>query len=289
MVLDIIHRNSPIPIYHQLKEILLKKIRTGEWQPGALIPSERELCETYGISRMTARQAITDLVNEGVFYREQGRGTFVTRNKITQQLIRLTGFTEDISARGQHPSTRTLSAVMAPADELCAERLRVAVGTPIFCLQRLRLADGEPLAIEFSHLNFKGCERLLEEDLEHQSLYRVLESKFGLPLMEADQELEAGLAAAERALKPDGRLCVVTFHSLEDRIVKTFLAVRAGRTPAGSRHAPPKPAQAQPSFRLLWGGARTPSAAELSSNPRARSAKLRAAVRTAAPVWREAA
>ena len=102
-------------------------------------------------------------------------------------------------------------------------------------------------------------------------------------------ELEAGLAAAERALKPDGRLCVVTFHSLEDRIVKTFLAVRAGRTPAGSRHAPPKPAQAQPSFRLLWGGARTPSGAELSSNPRARSAKLRAAVRTAAPVWREAA
>jgi GntR family transcriptional regulator len=148
---------------------------------------------------MTTRQAITDLVNEGVFYREQGRGTFVTRNKITQQLIRLTGFTEDISARGQHPSTKTLSAVMAPADELSAERLRVAVGTPIFCLQRLRLADGEPLAIEFSHLNFKGCERLLEEDLEHQSLYRVLESKFGLPLMEADQELEAGLAGADEA------------------------------------------------------------------------------------------
>ncbi|HSV02715.1 MAG TPA: 16S rRNA (cytosine(1402)-N(4))-methyltransferase RsmH [Phenylobacterium sp.] len=102
-------------------------------------------------------------------------------------------------------------------------------------------------------------------------------------------ELEAGLAAAERALKSEGRLCVVTFHSLEDRIVKTFLAVRAGRTPSGSRHAPPKPAQAQPSFRLLWGGARGPSQAELSANPRARSAKLRAAVRTAAPVWRAAA
>ncbi len=102
-------------------------------------------------------------------------------------------------------------------------------------------------------------------------------------------ELEAGLAAAERALKPEGRLCVVTFHSLEDRIVKTFLAVRAGRTPAGSRHAPPVEAAAAPSFQLLFNGATGPSDAELAANPRARSAKLRAAVRTDAPAWRAAA
>jgi len=102
-------------------------------------------------------------------------------------------------------------------------------------------------------------------------------------------ELEAGLAAAERALKTDGRLCVVTFHSLEDRIVKTFLAVRAGKTPAGSRHAPPVETAAAPSFQLLFNGAHGPSAAELAANPRARSAKLRAAVRTDAPAWRAAA
>jgi len=102
-------------------------------------------------------------------------------------------------------------------------------------------------------------------------------------------ELEAGLEAAERSLKPGGRLCVVTFHSLEDRIVKTFLAVRAGRTPAGSRHAPPLAAGAPPSFQLLFNGAQAPSQAEVDANPRARSAKLRAAVRTTAPVWREAA
>jgi 16S rRNA (cytosine1402-N4)-methyltransferase len=101
-------------------------------------------------------------------------------------------------------------------------------------------------------------------------------------------ELEAGLDAAERALAPGGRLCVVTFHSLEDRIVKTFLAVRAGRTPAGSRHAPPLAAGAPPSFQLLFNGAQAPSQAEVDANPRARSAKLRAAVRTTAPVWREA-
>jgi 16S rRNA (cytosine1402-N4)-methyltransferase len=102
-------------------------------------------------------------------------------------------------------------------------------------------------------------------------------------------ELEAGLVAAERALKVGGVLCVVTFHSLEDRIVKTFLSVRAGKTPGGSRHAPPVQAGAAPSFQLQFNGAQAPSDAEMAANPRARSAKLRAAVRTAAPVWREAA
>lgn len=102
-------------------------------------------------------------------------------------------------------------------------------------------------------------------------------------------ELEAGLVAAERTLKAGGRLCIVTFHSLEDRIVKSFLSVRAGRTPAGSRHAPPVAKGAEPSFRLLFNGAQGPSEAETKANPRARSAKLRAAVRTDAPVWKEAA
>lgn len=194
-----IYRNSPLPRYYQLKEILRERIRSGEWKPGSLIPSERELSEKYGISRMTARQAITDLVNEGIFYREQGKGTFVSNRKITQQLIHLTGFTEDIRARGQLPSTKVLSAEMSPADEATAEKLRIEPGTLIFRLQRLRLADDEPLAIEVSQIHFKGCERLLEEDLEHNSLYRVLESKFGIMLMEADQELEAGLVGNDEA------------------------------------------------------------------------------------------
>src|SRR5258708_39864193 len=112
-----IYRNSPLPRYYQLKEIIRERIRSGEWKPGELIPSERELSEQYKISRMTARQAITELVNEGMFYREQGKGTFVSRHKITQQLIRLTGFTEDIKTRGQRPGTKVLSAQMSPADE----------------------------------------------------------------------------------------------------------------------------------------------------------------------------
>lgn len=102
-------------------------------------------------------------------------------------------------------------------------------------------------------------------------------------------ELEMGLVAAERTLKAGGRLAVVTFHSLEDRMVKAFLNPRAGRMGEASRHAPPRQAGPAPSFRLLHNGARAPSEAEIAANPRARSAKLRAAVRTDAPVWKAAA
>ena len=95
-------------------------------------------------------------------------------------------------------------------------------------------------------------------------------------------ELENGLAAAERVLRPRGRLAVVSFHSLEDRIVKQFLATRSGRVSAASRHAPEQRASQAPTFTLL--PSRTPRAAEIARNPRARSARLRAAERTSAPI-----
>ncbi len=134
-----IYRNSPLPRYFQLKEIMRERIRSGEWKPGELIPSERELSEKYGISRMTARQAITELVNEGLFYREQGKGTFVSQRKITQQLIHLTGFTEDIRARGQRPGTKVLSATMHPADEETAVRALPFSACSAYDLQMMNL------------------------------------------------------------------------------------------------------------------------------------------------------
>ena len=97
-------------------------------------------------------------------------------------------------------------------------------------------------------------------------------------------ELEAGLRAAERSLRPGGRLAVVTFHSLEDRIVKRFLRVRSGAAPGGSRHRPLGPAGPAPSFEQVAKPV-SPSEAELARNPRARSARLRTAVRTPAPAW----
>ncbi|HEX2914316.1 MAG TPA: GntR family transcriptional regulator [Chloroflexia bacterium] len=192
-------KSGPLPRYYQLKEIIREKVTSGQWLPGSLIPSERELCEQYGISRMTARQSITELVNEGYLYREQGKGTFVAHPKITQQLVQLTGFTEDMQARSQRPTTRVLEKEMWPADEATALKLRIKPGLPIFRVRRLRLADGEPLCIETSYLNFIGCEKLLEEDLEYNSLYKLLETRYGMPPLEAEQELEAGLARDEEA------------------------------------------------------------------------------------------
>ncbi len=99
------------------------------------------------------------------------------------------------------------------------------------------------------------------------------------------REIERGLAAAERTLKPEGRLAVVSFHSLEDRIVKQFLALRSGRAGKGSRHAPATTASRAPTFALIGPQPKTPSDAEVETNPRARSAKLRAAKRTHEPAW----
>ena len=192
-------RQSPLPRYYQLKEIIREKVRSGAWPPGGSIPSERELSEQYGISRMTVRQSVSELVNEGLLFREQGRGTFVGRAKISQQLLRLTGFTEDIGARQQVPGARILEAAMWPCDETVAERLRIKPGQPVFHLRRLRLADTEPLALETSIVSFIGCERLLDDDLEHHSLYRLLETAYRQPLVEAEQEVEAGLAGPQAA------------------------------------------------------------------------------------------
>ena len=99
-------------------------------------------------------------------------------------------------------------------------------------------------------------------------------------------ELERGLEAAERVLNPNGRLAVVSFHSLEDRIAKRFLVERSGRTGQGSRHAPERPAGEAPTFALLGKNPQTPNDDEIRSNPRSRSARLRAAVRTSAPAWK---
>jgi GntR family transcriptional regulator len=190
---------GPLPRYYQLQEIIRERIRSGEWVPGSIIPSERQLCERYGISRMTTRQAITELVNEGLLYREQGKGTYVGRPKIPQQLLRLTGFTEDIQVREQRPGARVLTAEMWPADAASAERLRIREGQPVFRLRRLRLADAEPLALETTCISFIGCERLLEDDFERHSLYHLLETKYDVPPLEAEQELEADLARDEEA------------------------------------------------------------------------------------------
>ncbi|MGN6813512.1 MAG: GntR family transcriptional regulator [Thermomicrobiales bacterium] len=191
--------NRFMPRYQQLKELIREHVAKGEWRPGDLIPSERELSERFGVSRMTARQAITEVTNDGLLYRQQGKGTFVAWPKIAQQLSALTGFSADIQARGQRPGARVIEAQMVAVEPHAAIRLHIRPGQRAFRLYRVRLADAEPLALERVLISFFGCERLLDEDLAANSLYQLLETRYGLPPVEAEQEIEAGLASEDDA------------------------------------------------------------------------------------------
>src|ERR1035437_4327552 len=95
-----IHNNAPLPIYLQLEGLIRDKLDNGEWPPGAMLPSERQLCEVYGVARMTVRQAISNLIAKGLLSRVQGRGTFVARPPLRQSLSKLTSFSEDMRDRG---------------------------------------------------------------------------------------------------------------------------------------------------------------------------------------------
>lgn len=115
-------KNNPLPLYYQLKEILMELIDNEELKPGDAIPTERELCEVHGISRMTARKAIVDLSIEGFLYREQGKGTFVAEPKIKQQLSQLQSFTEQMQEKGLSVSTIILSFVIKDATKKICRR-----------------------------------------------------------------------------------------------------------------------------------------------------------------------
>jgi len=190
-----IDKNHPLPMYFQLKELLREKIASGEWTPGDMVPSERELSEQYHISRMTARQALSELATEGLLRREQGRGTFVARPKIEHGLTRLTGFTEDIRARGMQPGARVVRLELIKPPLLAMRALQIPPEENIVLLERLRLAGGEPIALETCHLHFGGVERLLYEDFENNSLYLILSERYQITPARAEQKIGADLCS----------------------------------------------------------------------------------------------
>jgi len=212
-------RNHPLPLYYQLMQELRRRIEEGTWKPGDLIPSERELSETYRISRMTVRQALAELVNDGLLRRDQGRGTFVAKPKIRKQLSRLTSFTEDMRARGKRPGAQLLRAEMVPARPKVANMLQIDIGQQVALVERLRLADDEPVGIECSHLSFDACGTVLREDLEG-SLYRLLEERFGLVATRAQEEIEAGICGSREAeildIHPDEPVLLIRRRTLNE-------------------------------------------------------------------------
>ena len=200
-----VNRDSAVPIYSQVEALILEPIHNGQLQPGARAPSEREIAEILGISRMTARAAITNLVQSGYLYSVPGKGTFVSNPKLPQSLADLSSFTEDMEQRGLRPGARLLALDLTRNAPLEArELLGTADDDELVRVARLRLADGEPMCLESSFLSKARCLWVLGEDLETGSLYRLLEAR-GLHLQVADERLEATSVAPEQAEMLDVR------------------------------------------------------------------------------------
>lgn len=192
-----IDRRSKLPLYHQLYEILRDNIVRGEWQPGDVIPPEPELIERYQVSRTTVRQVLDMLVNEGLIYRQQGRGTFVAHPTVEQTLVRIISFTDDMRQRGFEPGTEVLSSELIPAPRDIAQKLEIESGEELARLERLRLADGEPMSIEESYLVHRHCPGVLEGDYASNPLREALETNYGIRLMRATQTIRAISAPGE--------------------------------------------------------------------------------------------
>lgn len=197
---ELIKKDSPIPYYFQLEEILREAIEGGKWVPDQQIPSEPELCEILDVSRTVVRQALNELVNEGLLYRRRGKGTFVARSKIAESLVQnLTGFYEDMVAKGLMPITQVLEQKLIPASKKVAAMLNLQEGDQVIKIDRLRSIGNEPILMVTTFIPYRICPALLEEDLTKQSLYAILEDRYQLEITRGRRTLEAISASEEEA------------------------------------------------------------------------------------------
>lgn len=187
------------PLYEQIRDTLLEDIHTGALKPGERIPSERDLAERFGVSRLTANKAVKELERAGFVYTQTGKGTFI-RSAMVQQLEHLTGFSEDMRARGQSAASRVLSAGVIAAPEAVAHKLNLPPGARVIALQRVRMADNAPMALEMTHVIASLCPDILDQhDFSRESLYQVLRRDYGVTLQHAEQTIEARPATREEA------------------------------------------------------------------------------------------
>ena len=211
--LDQLNRNSKIPLYHQLYKLLRAAIIRGEWGPGTMIPPESELCRTYQVSQITVRQALDNLVNDGLIYRQRGRGSFVAQPAIETSLTRIISFTEDMRQRGFTPGSKVIFSGLVKSDQALSQKLQIEPGEMLAQLHRLRFADGEPLSIEKASLVQRFCPDVLQNNYENSSLREALRTKFGIQLVRAKQSIRAQNATPEQAellaIKPNAALLVI--------------------------------------------------------------------------------
>ncbi len=186
-----INRQSRVPYYYQLYEILRGKITSGEWKPGDIMPTEAELLGQYNVSRSTVRQAMDMLVNNGQIYRQRGRGSFVAHPTVEQGLSQIISFTEEMQRRGMNAHTEVLSSGLVLASAETAQFLQVEPGEELARLERLRMADNEPMSIEESYLVHRYCPGVLDQDYATVPLREMLMREYGLRWAYAKQTIQA--------------------------------------------------------------------------------------------------
>jgi len=184
----LIDPTNVVPKYYQLASILRDQIESGEWPPRTPIPSERQLEVNYNVSRTTIRQAIDYLERQGFLYREHGRGTFVSPQKLQKGMQELTSFSEDLQRRGMTPGQliRSVGLLIPPPSIL--QRLELPPESMVLCIERTRLGNDVPIGLQTSFVKLAENQTITLADLQATgSLYRVLQEKFGIIPTEADE------------------------------------------------------------------------------------------------------
>ena len=189
---------SIVPLYKQLKDLILKEIEEGRLKPNQKIPTELELSERYQISRMTVRKSLAQLVDEGILAKKQGKGTFVQEPKMTEDLSSPNSFTNLCKRNGKVPGGRTLKFILEEATDRDLKELKLEPGEQVIRVERLRLADNMPVMLE--NLYFPGhLKNILVENLDDTSLYQILHDKYGLVTGNSVMEFEISEANSYEA------------------------------------------------------------------------------------------
>lgn len=186
--------SSKIPLYYQLATVLRDKILAGDYQRGEQLPTQATLAKDYGVSRVTAREALKQLEQEGLLRSERGRGTFVTGEPRFTGELQMDGSIEDLIAMGLATSVRLLNAQKAPATAAEAAALGIAEGERVLRCQRLRLYRNEPYCHIANTLPLEIGERIDRSRWEEGSVLKFIEEELGIPLREAQQHIRAALA-----------------------------------------------------------------------------------------------
>ena len=186
-------------LYFQLYDILHRDIKNGVYKRGALLPTENELVDRYGISRVTVRKAMDLLMNDGLIGKRRGYGTFVQSPKVEQTLTRVLHFSNEMEKRGRQTSTSMLSNRVLPATKVMAEALAIPEGTDLIQVSRLRYADGVPMCMENAFLIRERCPLVANEDFTDSSLRSFLITEYNIVWRYARQKIYAVKATAKLA------------------------------------------------------------------------------------------